>query len=276
MTNRALTFLLFSLLAVAQQESIHTTPCRTEAQAGLMESVLAENLYEIRIITFRSFVTQTLAICRGRLALHYVKEADTANYLMLHFRQQLDEVGTTAFGHGYVKCVAFDWYKFWDFYTTTNGTKHYGLNPDIQGQGLEPPFYCMEVGVETGVGTPLDVQDVVEGHCVLKLFNMSIPFNDGSIWRWENTEVTIVYEFRKEESLWRSSIPTINTTLPLEHAFDETTNTLTIFINALPAMFWTSAVALTFIAALIPLALFTILWMRKKRKKPLVAEPPPT
>jgi len=210
-----------------------------------------------------------LAVAEG-LCQYKTNRSYYKPYLRVFHKQYLSSGGGLIPGHIYIEGVAFDRYKFWDFCIFDDGTEDRSLLPDIEGEAANPPYYSINCKQGWGVGDPVDLSRVVKGGFIIKLYNMSVVFADGSKWTWNNTEITITYEAQRIGESWTSTV-FLNTTLPLQNVYNEATNTLTIYVEMLPTLFWIHAIALTAIITIstVTIVIALIVWKKRKISKPI-------
>jgi len=253
---------LLSVLILAQTCAVSTAQDRLWSSVSYEEEVLTETSYKILIVGSKFGITQVLAVAEGLCQY----ETDISNYLMASHNQYLSDGGGLIPGHIYIEGVAFDRYKFWDFCIFDDGTEDRSLLPDIEGEAANPPYYSINCKQGWGVGGHANLSRVVKGGLIIKLYNMSVIFVDGSKWTWNNTEVTITYEAQRIGESWTSTV-FLNTTLPMQNVYNEATNTLTIYVETLPTLLWIHAIALTAIITIPTFTIVTIIWKKKLKAR---------
>lgn len=257
---------IFAVLLLTQACAVSMAQDRLWASIGYEEEVLTETYYTILVVGSKFGITQILAVAEG-LCQYKTNRSYYEPYLRVFHRQYLSNGGGLIPHHIYIEGVAFDRYKFWDFYIFDDGTEQRSLLPDLEGEAANPPYYSISCKQGWGVGDRVDLSRVVKGGLIINLYNMSVVFVDGSQWTWNNTTVTITYEASRVGELWVSNV-SLNTTLPLQNVYNEATNTLTIYMETLPTLFWIHTLILTVIIIVPTVIIVTVIWRKTKERQP--------
>lgn len=241
-----------------------------ESELSVPGEILTERSFTIRVLGSSGIVTRPLITAAGWCFLNeafmeHLNKTGPYNGVYTRFIR----VGTTLLGSLMVKGLGCDWFQFgFTFYSLTDGTERSYPEPLYSGRARDPPLYPTYGTAETGFrrGVPFDLDEISMGSFLFKLVNVSLILYDGTEYYWEESDITITYKFFRTDNSWNNTL-SMNTTLPLQNYFDEPTDTLIIYINAIPAILWIHTTIISTTLSVTPI-ITIIIWRKRKRIEP--------
>jgi hypothetical protein len=240
-----------------------------ESELSVPGEILTERSFTIEVLGSSGVVTRPLITAEGWCFLNedfmeHLNKTGPFNGVYTKFIG----VGMTPLGSYLVEGLGCDWFQFgFTFYSLADGTEHNYPEPLYSGRAREPPLYSTYGRTGRGFrrGIPFDLDEISSGGFLFKLVNVSLFLYDGTELYWENSDITIAYEFFRTGTSWGSTL-SVNTTLPLQNFFDNITGTLTINISTIPTILWIHTTIISTTLLVIP-TIILVIWKTRKRIK---------
>jgi len=236
-------------------------------ELGWSGEILSAQSFTIRVLGYSGVITRPLIMASGWCFFNedFIEKLNKTVVLNGVSTKSI-RIGTTLLNSHLVNGLGCDWFQFgFTYYSLTNGTEYSYPESLYSSRARNPPLYPNSGTAETGFrrGIPFDLSEISTAEFLFKLVNITLSLYDGTELYWENTDITITYNFFRIGTSWNSTL-SMNTTLPLQNDFDNATRTLTIRVNAIPTILW---IHTTIISTTLSIIIFITLITWEKRKK---------